>query len=220
MSNMELREPRLNRMYLRFLDTEDPAGFIKAVSANYTIGTLSRLARCGSRISRRGAMLALGFIGDFAVNAVLGMGLQDEDRGVRMVSESGLRDIWRRDGTSEHQQRLNVIIRLNAAGEPIRAESEATELLADAPWFAEVWNQRAIARYQREAFERSIDDCRQALELNAYHFPAAVGMAHCYLELSDAFAALECFRRALRLNPDMDAVRTQVEYLQKTLDGG
>lgn len=219
MSNMDLREPRLNRIYLRFLDTEDPAGFIKSVSENYTLGSLARLARCGTRISRRGAMLALGFLGDFSVNSVLGMGLHDDDRGVRMVSESGLRDIWRRDGTVEHQQRLDQIIRLNAANQFERAEQEASELLYETPWFAEVWNQRAIARYQREAFDSSIEDCRQALELNAYHFPAAVGMAHCYLELADAFAALECFRRALRLNPDMEAVRTQVEYLQKTLDG-
>lgn len=219
MSDMDHREPRLNRIYLRYLDTEDPAGFIKGVSQNYTLGTLSRLARYGSRISRRGAMLALGFLGDFSVNAVLGMGLRDDDRGVRMVAENGLRDVWRRDGNVQQQQRLGVIIRLNGGGQHEQAVEEATEMLQDAPWFAEVWNQRGIARYQLRQFETSIEDCRQALELNAYHFPAAVGMAHCYLELSDAFAALECFRRALRLNPDMEAVRTQVEYLQKTLEG-
>lgn len=216
---MDRSEPRLNRLYLQFLDTEDPAGFIKSVSANYNLGSLSRLALAGSRISRRAAILAVGFLGDFSHNAVMGMCLHDEDRGVRMIAENGIREIWRRDGSAEHRQRLDVIIRHNGCEDSNRVCQLADALLIDAPWFAEVWNQRAIARYQQERFEASIDDCRQALELNAYHYPAAVGMAHCYLELGDAFAALESFRRSLRLNPDMEGVRTHVEYLQKTLDG-
>jgi tetratricopeptide (TPR) repeat protein len=216
---MDLRQPRLNRLYLRFLDSEDPAGFIKSVSENYTLGSLARLAVVGSRISRRAAVLAVSFLGDFSHNAVLGISLHDEDRGVRVIAENGIREMWRRDGSSEHRQRLEVIIRHNACEEFRRVGQLADSLLIDVPWFAEVWNQRAIARYQQERFEESIDDCRQTLELNPYHYPAAVGMAHCFLELGDAFAALESFRRSLRLNPDMEAVRTQVEYLQKTLDG-
>ena len=43
-------------------------------------------------------------------------------------------------------------------------------------------------------------------------------MAHCYLELGDGFAALECFRRALKLNPDMEGVRAQVQYLERSLE--
>ena len=40
-------------------------------------------------------------------------------------------------------------------------------------------------------------------------------MGHCYLELSDAIGALESFRRALRLNPDMEDVRGQVTFLER-----
>lgn len=73
--------------------------------------------------------------------------------------------------------------------------------------------------YYLERYDDSANDCHQALEINPYHFGAAVGMAHCYLELTDAFAALDCFRRALRLNPDLEGVRSQVQYLEKSLEG-
>ena len=42
-------------------------------------------------------------------------------------------------------------------------------------------------------------------------------MGRCYLKLDDRISALECFRRALRLNPNLEQIRAQVVYLQKTL---
>jgi hypothetical protein len=34
-----------------------------------------------------------------------------------------------------------------------------------------------------------------------------------------AFAALDCFRRAVHLNPSMEDVRAQVDYLERQLEG-
>ena len=93
----------------------------------------------------------------------------------------------------------------------------ATELIEHAPWFAEAWNQRALARFHRREYNDSIRDCRQALEINPYHFGAASGMGQCYLKLGDRLSALESFRRALRLNPNLERVRAQVIHLQKLL---
>jgi hypothetical protein len=45
-----------------------------------------------------------------------------------------------------------------------------------------------------------------------------VGMAHCYLETGEAFAALECFRRAVELNPNLESVRGQIEFLERALE--
>jgi len=42
-------------------------------------------------------------------------------------------------------------------------------------------------------------------------------MGQCYLQLNDRISALECFRRALRLNPNLEGVRAKVVYLQKSL---
>jgi tetratricopeptide (TPR) repeat protein len=109
-------------------------------------------------------------------------------------------------------------MRLNNANRFDQAAREATCLIQEANGFAEAWNQRAIAYYQVERFHDSVRDCQQALELNPYHFPAAIGMGHCHLELFDAVAALDGFRLALSINPDMENVRAQVGYLQRTLE--
>ena len=68
----------------------------------------------------------------------------------------------------------------------------AEQLVDMAPWFAEAWNQRAIALYGLGRYLQSIDDCRQALEINPYHFGAAAGMGQCHLHRGDMDQALSC----------------------------
>ena len=106
---------------------------------------------------------------------------------------------------------------LNASKQYHDAMRLATALIQAAPWFAEVWNQRALAHFNCGEFDESIRDCHQTLEINPYHFPAATGLGKCYLQLNNRAAALESFRRALRLNPSLDGVRAHVVYLQRAL---
>jgi tetratricopeptide (TPR) repeat protein len=204
--------------YLRFLDSEDSAGFIRTIAQRYTLPSLERLAEMGRTNSRRGAILALSFLGDYRQNATLGRAMHDDDRGVRMLADNGVRELWRRDGNISQRRALANISRLNMAERFTDVVRLATRLIDEAPWFAEIWNQRAIALFNLRNFEASANDCHQTLELNPYHFPAAVGMGHCYLEMEDGLAALECFRRALKLNPDLEEVRAQVDYLQRSLE--
>jgi cytochrome c-type biogenesis protein CcmH/NrfG len=42
-------------------------------------------------------------------------------------------------------------------------------------------------------------------------------MGQAYLQTSDPISALDSFRRALRLNPNMEEVRAQVIHLQRRL---
>lgn len=210
--------PLIDRLYLRYLDEEDSAAFILATSRHYTIATLERLALCGACLTRRGAVLALGFVASYEANAVLGQAMRDADRVVRILAENGIRDLWCRDGSESQQQQLRVVLRLNSSFRYADALDSATELIDAAPRFAEAWNQRAIAHFQLQHYDDAANDCQQTLELNPYHFGAAVGMAHCYLELGEGFAALECFRRAFELNPNLEAVRGQIEFLQRALE--
>ena len=211
--------PLVNEIYARYLADENTAAFISAVSQRYLIGTLERLAEYGAVVTRRAATLALSYVATYESNTVLGRALHDSDRCVRLIAENGIRELWERDGSLDHQERLKVMIRLNASQQFESAAAAATELIEEAPWFAEAWNQRAIAFFHIDRYEESANDCHQTLELNPYHFGAAVGMAHCYLELDEVFAALESFRRSLKLNPDMEEIRAQVEHLERMLEG-
>lgn len=208
--------PALDSYYLKYLKTEDSAGFISQVASRYSIPSLHRLIERGQRVTRRSAALAIGFLGSMSSNAVLGRALHDKDRAVRLLAEHGLRQLWFRAGTSEQFHQLNHIVRLNDNGQFQQACELATEILDQSPELSEAWNQRAIALFGMNEFFDSVMDCHQALEFNAYQFNAAMGMGHGYLQMEDMEMALDSFRRALKLNPNMEHVRGQVQKLERT----
>lgn len=208
---------RLTIWYQEYLKDQQSAAFIQNVARRYTMGTLERLAMHARAETRRAAVLALGFLGDFAVNPTLGAALDDADRTVRMLAENSIRTIWRRDGGPADRERLSRVIRFNLSERYEDAIREATELVSVAPAFAEAWNQRAIAHYSLGKYSASIQDCHQTLELNPFHFDAAAGMGQCYLQLGEARAALDALRRALGLNAGLDGIRAGVEQLERHL---
>lgn len=218
MSSQKRRNPFISELYLQYLDVQDSAGFISKVSQCYTPGTLQRLACHRTRQVRRAAVLALGFVGDYTANHAMGRALLDDDRTVRMLAENGIRAIWTRAGNEEERQELGIIIRLNAARQYKEAVRRAGDLIERTPWFAEVWNQRAVAQFNLGRFAEAIRDCHQALEINPYHFPAATSMGQAYVKLQNYVSALESFRRALRLNPDLEGVRAQVVRLARMVE--
>ncbi|MEN1681075.1 MAG: tetratricopeptide repeat protein [Planctomycetota bacterium] len=211
--------PAIVGFYSRYLDDQDSAQFIKNVARRYTCATLERLARFGGRNARRASVLALGYMGDYTSNAVLGKALVDRDRGVRTIAENGIRDLWCRAGSREQRLTLRNIVRLNQAKQSEEATRLATELIHESPWIAEAWCQRGTGYYQLGEYDAAIRDCHQALEINPYHFIASAGMGQCYLLIENPVAALESFRRALRLNPSMEEVRAHVIRLQRTIRG-
>lgn len=213
------RRTALEKIYLRYLDTENTAAFVKSVAERYTLGTLERLAFGGGHVLRRAAVMAVGFLGSYSQNAILGRALNDRDRGVRLLADSGIRQLWRRDGNLKHQRAMGRICRLNQNqhfAESIRA---ATDLITEVPPFAEAWNQRAVGYFATGRFEDAANDCHQTLELNAYHFGALVGMGHCYLHLEEPVAALESFRRAVNLHPDLEEIRGRIDRLERAIEG-
>ncbi len=210
--------PLLEDFYRQYLVDQDSDALVDRVCGRYEIGTLERLACHGDRLSRRGAVLVLGLIGDYASNPVLGRALTDDDRAVRNLAEEGIRWLWCRDGVAGQRKRLSTVIRLNSSQKYAQAARQATQLLESAPEMAEAWNQRAVAHFGLGQFDQSISDCRKTLELNPYHFAAATGMGQCYLQLGNRQAALDSFRLALRLNPGLEGVRAHVLHLQRTLN--
>jgi tetratricopeptide (TPR) repeat protein len=212
------RAALLERLYQDYVVQQDSAAFIREVSRHYTVGTIERLSVAPRRELRRAAVLALGFLGDYQSNMAMGRALSDQDRGVRIAAETGIVSLWCRDGNEQQRQALAIVIRLNTAKHFAEAARGAAELIAQASWFAEAWNQRAIAYYSLGRYRESIQDCQQTLEINPYHFGAAAGMGQCYVQLGEYQTALECFRRALRLNPSLEGVRANIAHLERAVE--
>jgi tetratricopeptide (TPR) repeat protein len=209
--------PLLVEFYEQYLVDHDIAAFLRLASEHYLVGTLERLSEHGERAARRGAILALGRLADYRSNHVLGRALVDIDRGVRTLAESAIIRVWRRVGAPDHERRLAAVDEQIEEGDYDRASRMAGKLIQEAPWIAHSWYQRGKAYFQIGQYDAAVRDCHQALEINAYHFQAASIMGQAYELQHNLVAALESFRRALRLNPNMEEIRTRVIQLQRTI---
>ena len=219
MSQDHPQRPQIVYHYERYLVDQNISAYVRSVSNSYTVGSLERVVVAGDRTARRGAVLALARMADYRSNAVLGRMLNDSDRGVRTLAENGIGRLWLRIGTPSQQRHLVAINEHLDEREFDRATQLATALVEDAPWIAQAWYYRGKTFFQREQYDAAIQDCHQALEINAYHFLAASVMGQAYQLQENPVAALDAFRRALRLNPSMEDVRAQVIHLQRTLKG-
>ncbi len=217
MSDQNVRLSLLEVLYHEYQVSQQLGTFVGQVSRAYTVGTLEGISERGSRITRRAAVLVLGHLAGYSSNHALGRALQDDDRGVRMAAEEALRSVWCREGSEAQRKQLQQVIAANSARRYHEAIATATVLIDEAPAFAEAWNQRAIAWYGLGNYAESISDCNQALEINPYHFGAASGIGQCYLQAGRPRMALENFRRALALNPNLEGVRANIDNLERTL---
>lgn len=203
--------------YEQYLIDQDMGAFLRQTSDRYFVGTLERLTLVGERAARRASVLALGRLADYRSNAVLGKALTDADRGVRTLAENAVAKVWMRLGTAAQQRRLTAIAEQIDDKDYERAAMLAGKLVQDAPWIAHAWYQRGVAYFNLAQFDAAARDCHQALEINAYHFHAAAIMGQSHQMAGNLVSALECYRRALRINPQLEDIRARLIQLQRTL---
>jgi tetratricopeptide (TPR) repeat protein len=190
----------------------------RAVASRYNEGTLQHLLNHGNAEVRQAAVLALGMMGTMAVNGVLADRLHDDDARVRELAIDALWSLWFRADKPDNNQELQRIMRLNIENtgpENILARYDA--LIQRAPEFAEAYNQRAILLFRLGELSRAIADCDKTLKLNPYHFGAAGGMAQCYMKQKKYRVALRNYRRANRINPNMDGIQQVIQSLEQML---
>jgi tetratricopeptide (TPR) repeat protein len=191
--------------------------FKRSVEARYNEATLERLLDAPDGDVRQAAVLALGLTGSFKINASVAKALHDEDPTARQLAIDALWSIWQRADSHENNHELQRLMRLSANGnrDDVLAGFEA--LIRRSPRFAEAYNQRAIYYFQRGDYARSIIDCEKTLRLNPCHYAAACGMGQCFLKLNKLRAALRIFRRANRINPNLENVREEIQSLERLL---
>lgn len=215
MDSINLDIPRLTSFYLDYLQHHDVAKMIRQAAEYYNQSTLIRLAQARQVDTRRAATLILGFLGDFCANEILGHLLHDDDRSVRLLAENSLKNIWPRDGSEDQRHALTEIMRHIGQQEYDEAIRIANILLEEAPLYAEARNQRAIALFALGEFQDSAEDSSIVLDLNPFHFGAAIGMAHAYLQMNDRDMAVVCFEHALQINPNLESVRRHLDRIQQ-----
>lgn len=203
-------ETRLEVSYQEYLKTQNTAAFIEQVQQSYTQATLLRLAASAHISSRRAAVLALTYLGDYEANNMFGRLLHDPDQMVRLLADIGIKSLWPRVGSDVQRSRLREVMRLNAADLYRDAVRSSSELIDEFPDFAEAINQRGIAHFGLKMFDEAISDASCALDLNPFHFGAVIGMGQAYLHKKEFLAAIDCFELAMEINPNMTALRKTI----------
>lgn len=218
MSPYGTRQNYLARFYQRYLHDLDTAGYIRQVSSHYHVPALHRIASLGSADDRRAAVLALGFLGNYSSNAIVARLLRDSDRGVRLLADQSILEIWMMAGTNWQRRRLLSIRRFCNAGQLDHARHLASLLTDAAPEFAEAWNERAVASFHLGQPQLALQECQAAVRINPFQFKAMVGAGHCCNHLQRPNDALTWYHRAIGVNPALDQVRHEVQRLRRLLN--
>jgi tetratricopeptide (TPR) repeat protein len=143
--------------------------------------------------------------------------LRDPDEDVRAIAERAIWVIWSRSGNPQTDALfLDGIAQLNA-GQFKEGIATFSRVIAMAPEFAEGWNKRATVYFLVGDFERSLKDCDEVIKRNPHHFGALAGYGQIYMQLDDYERAIEYFKRALAVNPNLDGVEFQVRVLEHAL---
>ncbi len=88
-----------------------------------------------------------------------------------------------------------------------------------APDFAEGWNKRATVFFMQGAYGDSIDDIARTLALEPRHFGALSGLGIILDRLGDSKGALEAYRRAVELHPNLPGAQEGIKKLTKEVEG-
>ena len=192
--------------------------FKRSVEARYNEATLERLLCSQNAEVRQATLLALGLLGSIKVNAAVARMLYDDDLTARVLAADALWSIWQRGDSPDNNQELQRLVQMIASEQnPEEILGGFDALIRKAPRFAEAYNQRAIFHYHRGDYAKAIHDCEKALRLNPHHFGAASGLGQCFMKQKKHRAALRCYRRAHRINPNLESVREAIQSLERML---
>jgi tetratricopeptide (TPR) repeat protein len=143
--------------------------------------------------------------------------LRDPDERVRAAAEQALWIVWSRSGKPEVDKLfVQGLDEMNGGrlDDGIATFSRVIEL---APEFAEGWNKRATLYFLAGDYRRSLADCDEVMKRNPAHFGALAGYGQIYLRLDQPEQALEYFKRALAVNPNMTGVEIQIRLIEHSL---
>jgi tetratricopeptide (TPR) repeat protein len=193
-----------------------------ALAAPSTAQVLGREAalqalKSADAAQRERGVVGLAGNGRMADAPALVAALRDPAEPVRAAAEQALWIVWSRSGNAEVDKLfLRGLEEMNGGrfDDGIATFSRVIEL---APDFAEGWNKRATLYFLAGDYRRSLADCDEVVKRNPAHFGALAGYGQIYLRLDDQERALEYFRRALAVNPNMTSVDIAARMIERSL---
>jgi tetratricopeptide (TPR) repeat protein len=143
--------------------------------------------------------------------------LRDESAFVRGFAEQGLWLLWSRSGDADIDRQMAEGVAQMQAGRHKEAIATFTQVIKRRPAFAEAWNKRATVHYLAGDMKRSLADCDEVLKRNPEHFGALSGYGQIYFQLEQYDKALDYWKKALEVNPNMLGVEINIKGVEELL---
>lgn len=144
--------------------------------------------------------------------------LRDEHPAVRAVAEKALWLLWSRSGDAAVDELLSQGAEAMQGGRLEESIAVFSEVIRRRPGFAEGWNKRATAYFLAGDYRRSLADCDEVMKRNRQHFGALSGYGQIYFRLEQYAKAIEYWRRALQVNPNLEGVEDNIRAAEKLLE--
>ena len=156
--------------------------------------------------------------GDPGDDTVLRLRLTDENPFVRRYAEQALWVLWSRSG----DEAVDALMEKGAEqlqGQQYKAAiATYSEVIRQKPAFAEGWNKRATVLFLAGELRKSLADCDEVMKRNPNHFGALAGYGQIYFQLEQYEKAIEYWKRALRVNPNMEGVEIGIKNAEEKLE--
>ena len=146
--------------------------------------------------------------------------LADIDPRVRDAAAAAAWQIWRRTGDPAIDQLFSRGLEQMQAAALADALATFDEVVRRKPGFAEGWNKRATIYFLLGENEKSLRDCDEVFKRNPRHFGALSGAGQIHLQLGNLRRALDFFRRAVEVNPNLAGPAQVIPLIERRLRDG
>jgi tetratricopeptide (TPR) repeat protein len=143
--------------------------------------------------------------------------LRDSNEFVRGFAEQGLWQLWGRSGDAAIDRLMAEGIEQMQQARFRQAIAIFGEVIRRKPEFAEGWNKRATVHYLAGDYPASLADCHEVVKRNPRHFGALSGYGQIYFRLEQYRKAIEYWRRALQVNPNMHGLESNIQAAEDLL---
>ena len=129
--------------------------------------------------------------------------------------EEKIWELWSRFDSPTAEVLLGQAVVAMGASDNAASLEILDRIVASYPTYAEAWNKRATLHFMLGNYEASLRDIDKVLDLEPRHFGALAGRGMIYQRQEKWSAALNAFREALSMNPNMTGIKDAIQELSR-----
>ena len=141
------------------------------------------------------------------------------DRRAARPIERELQARWAHSGSPSADLLLKRADQAMEAHDFDTARDIAQKLTEIAPDFSEAWHRRATLASQKDDYQDALVSLLRALALRPKHFMALAELGEILEEFNDKMHALESYRQAKALDPNIEGLDDRIRALTKSVEG-